>query len=146
VAERYGDRFNKAAEILGVERASFLVPDLGATLFVSKLEVFDMAGFADATIAQSLHKNKKFPHDYIFNDVKPTFILTYAYSALAADLDSSPQFRQQYIPLREKIDPIASEVVGRTIYSGDYVRRDAIENRPDALAQARAVLYGSPEM
>ncbi|MCZ6453299.1 MAG: hypothetical protein O6909_03560, partial [Alphaproteobacteria bacterium] len=146
VAERYGDRFNKAAEILGVESASFLVPDLGATLFVSKLEVFDMAGFADATIAQSLHKNKKFPHDYIFNDVKPTFILTYSYSASLTLLDSSPQFRQRYIPLREKIDPIASEVVGRTIYSGDYVRRDVIENRPDALAQVRAVLYGSPGM
>ncbi|MCZ6509934.1 MAG: hypothetical protein O7A62_05025 [Alphaproteobacteria bacterium] len=105
-----------------------------------------MAWFADATIAQSLHKNKKFPHDYIFNDVKPTFILTYSYSASLTLLDSSPQFRQQYIPLREKIDPIASDIVGRTIYSGDYVRHDVIENRPDALAQARAVLYGSPEM
>jgi hypothetical protein len=71
-------------------------------------------------------------------------IHTYAYSALEADLDRSEQFRQQYIPLKEAVDTIASEAAGRTIYSGDYVRRDAVENRPEALAKARAALYGSP--
>ncbi|MFT5182740.1 MAG: hypothetical protein ACI8S3_002633, partial [Alphaproteobacteria bacterium] len=81
---------------------------------------------------------------YIFNDVKPTIIHTYAYSALEADLDSSVQFREQYTPLREAIDPVASEAAGRVIYSGDSVRKDVVEGRPDALAQARAALYGAP--
>ena len=143
-ADRYGDRFNQAAQILGGGRASLLVPDLGATLFYSKLDVFDMAGFADATIARSLYDHGKFPQDYIFNDVKPTFILTYTYSAFLTLLDSNPEFRKQYVPLREAVDPIASDIVGRAVYSGDYVRRDAIENRPDALEKVRAILYGSP--
>ncbi len=144
ISERYVERFNKAAEILGVEQASFLLPDLGATLFYSELEIIDLAGLTDATIARTLRKDNDSLYDYIFNDVKPTFILTYAYSALAADLDSSPQFRRQYIPLREKIDPIASDIAGRTIYSGTYVRSDVVEDRPDALSRARVVLFGTP--
>lgn len=144
ISERYGERYNKAAAALGVENPSILLQDVGATLFFTELEIFDLAGLIDGTVARTLWNDKPALRDYIFNDVKPTIIHTYAYSALEADLDSSEQFREQYIPLREEIDAIASEAAGRTIYSGDYVRRDAVENRPEALAKARAALYGSP--
>jgi hypothetical protein len=144
ISERYGERYNKAAAALGVENPSILLQDVGATLFFTELEIFDLAGLIDGTVARTLWNDKPALRDYIFNEVKPTIIHTYAYSALEADLDSSEQFREQYIPLREEIDTIASEAAGRTIYSGDYVRRDAVENRPEALAKARAALYGSP--
>ena len=144
ISDRYGERFNRAAEILGVEHASFLLPDLGATLFFSELEIYDLAGLTDATIARTLRKDNAALYDYIFNDVKPTFILTYAYSTLAADLDSSSQFREQYMPLQESVDAIASEKAGHTMYSGSYVRKDVVEGRPEALAQARNILYGTP--
>jgi hypothetical protein len=144
ISERYGARYNNAAAALGVENPSILLPDVGATLFFTELEIFDLAGLTDSTVARTLWNDKPALRDYIFNDVKPTIIHTYAYSALEADLDRSEQFRQQYIPLKEAVDTIASEAAGRTIYSGDYVRRDAVENRPEALAKARAALYGSP--
>ena len=104
-------RFNQAAKILGVEKASFLLQDVGATLFYSELEIYGLAGLTDATIARTLRKDNERFHDYIFNEVKPTFILHYAYSTLAADLDSNAQFREQYIPLQEKVDSIASGIV-----------------------------------
>jgi hypothetical protein len=144
IAASYGDRFNRAAEILGAENGSFLLPDIGGTLFYSNLEIFDLAGLADAKIARSLANDKTALRDYIFNDMKPTFILIYRHWALDADLDSSPRFREQYTPLREVVDEYASNTAGRTIFSGEYVRKDVVEGRADALAQARAVLYGSP--
>ena len=144
ISDRFGDRFNQAAKILGVENASFLLQDVGATLFYSELKIYDLAGLTDATIARTLHKDNERLHDYIFNEVKPTFILHYAYSTLAADLDSNVQFREQYIPLRENVDAIASEDRGHPVYSGAYVRRDAVEGKPGALAKAREALYGTP--
>ncbi|NKB48295.1 MAG: hypothetical protein GKS02_02910 [Alphaproteobacteria bacterium] len=144
ISKRYGERYNKAAAALGVEDPSFLLQDVGATLFFTELEIFDLAGLTDGTVARTLWKDKPALRDYIFNEVKPTIIHTYAYSALEADLDASAQFREQYIPLREAVDEIASEAAGRTIYSGDYVRRDVVENRPEALSQARTALYGPP--
>ena len=144
ISDRFGDRFNQAAKILGVENASFLLQDVGATLFFSELEIYDIAGLTDATIARTLRKDNERFHDYIFNEVKPTFILHYAYSTLAADLDSNAQFREQYIPLQEKVDSIASEDRGYTVYSGAYVRKDAVEGKPGALAKAREALYGTP--
>ena len=144
ISNRYGERFNRAARILGVEKPSFLLQDVGATLFYSELEIYDLAGLTDATIARTLRKDHARLHDYIFNQVKPTFIVHYAYSTLAADLESSPQFREQYVPIRENVDAIASEDTGRTVYSGTYVRKDLIAGRSDLLEQARAVLFGSP--
>ncbi len=144
VTERFGTRFNRVAEILEVEQGSFLLPDLGGTLLHSDLEIYDLAGLVDATIARTLWKDKVALRDYIFNEVKPTFILTYAYSALEADLDASPQFREHYVPLRESVDKIATEQSGRTMFSGAYVRKDVVADRPAVLARAREYLTVQP--
>jgi len=144
VSERYGERFNRAAEMLGVDNGSFLMQDMGGALFDSELEIIDLAGLTDATIARTLGKDKAALHDYIFNQVKPTFILTYRHAAVRLDLDSNIEFRRQYVPLRESVDPHASAFADRVIYSGAYVRRDVVEGRNDALARVRALLYGSP--
>lgn len=144
IADLYGERFNKTAEILGIENGSFLLPDLGATLFYSNLEIYDLAGLTDATIARTLWTDKQSLRAYIFDEVKPTLILTYAYSALEADLDASATFRQDYVPIVEEVDAVASEAAGRTIYSGAYVRKDAVHGRGDALARARAYLSSTP--
>lgn len=144
ISELYGERFNRAAEILDVENASFLLPDLGGLLFYSDLELFDLAGLTDKTIARIPTSDTASLHRYIFSDVKPTFIHVHEFWAYLADLDGYSEFRKQYIPIREVVDPDASQLSGRTVYSGDYVRRDVVENRPSSLAQIRTVLYGSP--
>ena len=144
IAELYGKRFNRAAEILGLDHASLLLPDLGGSLFYSKLKLIDLAGLTDPTIAKNLRTNKPALYDYIFNQVKPTFIHTREYWAAISDLDASNQFRADYLPLREAVDPEASAYAGRTIYSGDYVRRDSVAGRAAALTQIRAALYGTP--
>ena len=43
----FGDRYNRYAEELGAQDASILLPDLGGTLYVSKLRVYDLAGLCD---------------------------------------------------------------------------------------------------
>ena len=78
---------------MGVEKASFLLPDIGGTLFYSELVIFDLAGLTDATIARTLGRDKEALHNYIFNELKPTFIHTHEYWAVVSDLDSSPRFQ-----------------------------------------------------
>ncbi|MDA1310423.1 MAG: hypothetical protein O2985_12570 [Proteobacteria bacterium] len=144
VADLFGDRFNRAAKLLGVEQASLLLPDIGGTLFYSELEIFDLAGLTDATIARSLRKDLASLHGYIFDQIRPTFIHTHGYWALVSDLDAGVSFREQYIPLRESVDAVASASAGRIIYSGDYVRKDAVEGNAEVLARTKTALYGPP--
>ena len=144
VANLYGERFNRAAQILGIKDGSFLLPDMGGTLFYSELEIYDLAGLTDATIARTLWTDKPSLRTYIFDEVKPTLILTYQHSALEADLDARATFREQYVPITEKVDAVATEIAGRTIYSGVYVRKDAVAGGHNAIAQARAFLTGAP--
>lgn len=145
VAHNYAEPFNRVAALLGVEHGSFLLPDMGGTLLTSKLKIYDIAGLVDATIARTLWTDKKALRAYIFDQVKPTFIVTYAYSTLAADLDADPKFRRDYIALRESEDAIASERAGRPMLSGAYVRREVVKGRPEALARARALLEGQAQ-
>jgi len=142
VARHYAEPFNRVAAIFGVEHGSFLLPDMGGSLLHSQLEIYDIAGLVDATIARTLWTDKDALRAYIFDEIKPTFIVTYAYSTLAADLDANPKFRRDYIALRESEDAIASERAGRPMLSGAYVRREVVEGRPEALAQARTMLDG----
>jgi hypothetical protein len=69
ISERYGARYNNAAAALGVENPSILLPDVGATLFFTELEIFDLAGLTDSTVARTLWNDKPALRDYFFNDV-----------------------------------------------------------------------------
>ncbi len=127
IAESYGDRFDQYAELLGLEDASVLLIDMGGSLYYSDLTIYDLGKLTDREIARTLNKDQQAFHDYIFMEAKPTFIDTYSSWAGFAAFDDDPRFRQDYIPINERIDPGLKEF-GYQIYSGTYVRKDALEN------------------
>ena len=133
VVEAYANRFNEYARRLGLDSASILLPDVGGTLYYSNLTVYDLGSLTDRTIARTIHTNPYAFHDYVLGQTRPTFIVTYSSWAEFADLDADPRFRRDYLPIEESLDPILLQF-NTEIYSGTYVRRDAV---PDAAALER---------
>ncbi len=133
IVEKYGRRFDEYAALLGLERASVLLPDMGGTLYSSSLTVYDLGALTDRTIALTMRKNQSAFYDYVFDEIRPTFIVTYSGWAQFADLDGDPRFRRDYVPIRESIDELLLQS-GIEMYSGVYVRKDAL---PDETALAR---------
>ena len=98
---RYSQMFDERAQLMKLQNGSVLMPDIGAALLSSKLRVFDLAGLIDPVIARSLHSDKKRLHDYIFVEIRPTFIRTHGPWSEAAALDDDPRFRRDYVPIDE---------------------------------------------
>lgn len=133
IVEKYGTRFDEYADLLGLEQASVLLPDMGGTLYSSSLTVYDLGALTDRTIALTMRKNQAAFYDYVFEEIRPTFIVTYSGWAQFANLDGDPRFRRDYVPIRESIDELLLQS-GIEMYSGVYVRKDAL---PDETALAR---------
>lgn len=127
VAQLYGYRYNEYAKVLGISNGSMLVPDLGGTLYYSHLKVYDLAGLTDKVIARNLGRNQIF-YDYVFDTIKPTFINTHDWWAYVSNFDKDPRFRRDYVAIYETNDRWIVEGAGESIFSGDYVRKDAITN------------------
>jgi len=138
VREWLSDRFDGYAEALGIEHGSLLVPDLGATLFYSKLRVYDLGMLCDKTIAHTMGKDQPAFYHYIFEVAKPTFIHTHGSWSLRANLDGDPRFRRDYVPIVEHPDEWASGQAEREIWSGDYVRKDAVIGKEQIVEQLGA--------
>jgi hypothetical protein len=138
VAQLYAVAFNQYADALGVKDGSVLLPPVGGTLYYSELRVYDLAGLTDRFFARTLWSHSTAFYDRIFVVLKPTFIHVHGPWALAADLDLDPRFRQDYVPIHEERDPWAMSNMGLLLYSGNYVRKDALAN-PAALAELRAM-------
>ncbi len=140
----FGNTFDRYAEHLGMTEASFLVPDLGATLYYSKLRIYDLAGLCDPVIPRTRGKNQQAFYDYIFGDIKPTFIHTHGAYTISSKFDEDPRFEQDYVAIKEYEDAHAGKHLGRTIMSGNFVRRDAVEGKEDLLEDLRdgTVQYG----
>jgi hypothetical protein len=133
VADEYGYTFNNYAKILNVEKGSFLVPDVGGTLYYSNLRIYDLGGLTDKTIARAETSEAVF--DYIFNVIKPTFIHNHANWA---NFEADERFRKDYLPIWEELEStVDPEYPDLEIYSGDYVRKDVINNNLSILQQLR---------
>ena len=105
------EQFDQRARALGLTDASVLLPDIGAALLTSDLKVYDLAGLCDRVIARSLHSpDKSRLHDYVFGELRPTFIRTHSYWSKVAALDSDPRFGRDYVALSQH----------------DFVRRDVL--------------------
>lgn len=139
VVDRYGKRFNAYADVLGLDEASVLLPDLGGTLFVSRLRIYDLAGLCDRIIARTLRRSNNNFRDYIFEEIRPTFIHTHGYWTLVARFSADDRFKRDYVAIHEKADDWIRKRIRQNINSGDYVRRDALRDNPDALARLRAL-------
>jgi hypothetical protein len=138
---KFGLRFNRFADLLGLRQASILLPDVGGTLWISRLRVYDLAGLIDPVIARTLDKNPEAFYDYVFERAKPTFIHTHHYWTLKAGFDYDPRFARDYVPLFDFVEPaVVQRAGGDPLRSGDFVRRDAIQGKDAALAEIRAEL------
>jgi len=137
--EKQARRFDHYAATLQITGGSALTPDLGAMLYHSRLRIFDLGMLCDRTIARTLGKNPRALYDYVFEEVKPTFIHTHDLWTALAWFDNDPRFRRDYVALREWTgDAWIYEPKGiRMLRSGDYVRRDAIGERGDLLRQVQ---------
>lgn len=141
VVRHHGLRFNRLADMLGIREGSVLLPDLGGTLWVSRLRVYDLAGLADRTIARTRERDQKAFYDYVFEEAKPTFIHTHQAWTVASRFDLDPRFRRDYVPLYERVEPsVVRAARGVPLRSGDYVRKEAIRGKEAALPAVRAEL------
>jgi hypothetical protein len=139
VAEAFGNKYDEFAKILNVENASLLIPDMGGTLFYSKLKIYDLTGLTDKTIARTLEGNKKAFYNYIFEALKPTFIHTDQDCANQFNLDHDKRFRENYISIiEERVNlSMMNNESTEIIYCGDYVRKDVLNDNFEILLQLR---------
>ncbi len=141
VVWKFGLRYNRFADVLGLRQASILLPDVGGTLWTSRLRVYDLAGLTDPVIARTMDKDPEAFYDYIFEHAKPTFIHTHHYWTLKAGFDYDPRFTRDYVALFDFVEPaVVQRARGDRLRSGDFVRRDAVEGKDAALAAVRAEL------
>ncbi len=119
VADRYGRTFNLYADVLGVEQGTLLLPDIGGTLLTTRLEVVDLAGLTEPTIAE-LRRARDWSglRRYVLEDVQPTFV--HLHRPWDAGLSANQRFRRDYVQLAP----------------GDFVRRDQV--RMSAVRTARS--------
>jgi hypothetical protein len=131
VVRDFGTRYDRYADLLGVRNGSILLPDVGGTLWASRLRVYDLVGLTDRTIALTRDSDHAAFLDYVFERAKPTFIHTHHYWTMAAGFDLDPRLRRDYVPLFRYLERWVLEASGgQTLLSGDYVRRDALEAAP----------------
>ena len=120
-------------EYLGIENASLLVPDIGGTLYYSKLRIYDLAGLCDKVIARTYNTDQGAFRNYIFEETKPTFIYTHGWFTSVNKFDEDERFLSDYIAIDEYEDKYAENILKRKIMSGNYVRKDAIAGKEDIL-------------
>lgn len=141
VIERFGLRYNRYADLLKLDHGSILLPDVGGTLWTSRLRVYDLVGLTDRTIARTLEKRQEAFYDYVFDEAKPTFIHLHHYWTLQAGLDHDPRFERDYVPLFRYFEPaVIEKAKGFPLGSGDFIRRDAIAGKDAAVATLKADL------
>ena len=71
---RQSEELNHVADMLGIENGSLMAGDVGGLLWTSKLKVYDLLGLTDRTVARTFNRDKPAFYEYIFGDVRPTFI------------------------------------------------------------------------
>ncbi|HEY7051850.1 MAG TPA: hypothetical protein VH496_06900 [Mycobacterium sp.] len=120
IALNTGFLYNGYADILGVRDGSLLAVDGGGTSLTTRLRFVDLSGLAEQRIARFWQRNDMAGlRDYIFDDVKPTFIKIFSGWAERAQLDLSgdPRLQRDYVVVL----PAASG-------GGQWVRRDSVRD------------------
>ena len=128
VAQSNGYLFNGFADILGVRDGSLLSVDGGGTSLTSRLRFVDLSGLGERRIAAAWQRNDMAGlRNYIFDEVKPTFIKIWAGwgERIQLDLPGDPRFERDYVQL-----------VPGGPGGGQWVRRDVVRDDA-ALDEAR---------
>jgi hypothetical protein len=148
VIERYGLRFEYYADTFDIENASVMLPDVGGMIYASDLRIYDLAGLTDRRVAQTLGRriNRAAFHDYVFEEAQPTFIHTHGFWTIHTKLETDERFREDYVPICEYIDEWVLNNYGKEYHSGDFVRREVVQEQPQVLNQLRLRHYSDCEM
>jgi hypothetical protein len=131
IAQNTGYLFNGYADILGVRDGSLLAVDGGGTFLTTRLRFFDLSGLAEGRIAGFWQRNDMAGlRNYIFDEVKPTFIKIFSGWAERDQLDliGDPRLEQDYVML-----------LSGPPRGGRWVRRDSAR---DAVALDEARRWG----
>jgi hypothetical protein len=136
-AARFAFPFNTYAARLDVTDPSLLVPDIGGTLFYSNIRIVDLGGLCDETIAHTRGKDQQRFWDYIFDDVKPSFIHTHGYFTAVSRFDDDPRFARDYVPISEYVDKYVETRYKATRVSGTFVRKEIALGREAILDSIR---------
>lgn len=143
-------RFESFAKDLGITQASILTADVGGALWFGAIRVVDLGMLCDKRIARFLgegvgKRNRDAFYDYVFETTKPTFIVTRAYYSWLADFDQDLRFQRDYVAIKAYPDQWVVDRYKQRVVSGDFVRRDALNDRQYLLKQfseqSRAVHY-----
>lgn len=125
------------ARLLGLRDATVLLPDIGGTALVTHLRVVDLAGLADARIAEYwAHSDMDGLRNYVFTSLRPTIIHAHgAWSKATGLLPTDPRTIAAYY------------VVRRTPGGGaNLIRRDVVpDQRTLAALRAFAAKAAGPE-
>ncbi len=125
VADFFGKRFNDYASKLDINNASLLCPDLGGTLYFSRHTIFDLAGLTDRNLAKLINKkNSDSLKNYVFNELRPTFIHLHGFWSLKVDFHQDKRFKKLYTAIWEK----DSTWGNWKAIDGDYVLKKAVTN------------------
>lgn len=140
VAEKYGRRINEAADLLEIHEGSLLLPDLGGTLYESRLKVHDLAGFLDTRIRQTGISHAPEFYTYVFEELKPTFIHVHGIWLDETAFETDPRFIAQY-------DTLATgRSAGSGLRYGYFVRKEVVAGKMDRKARAGQILEEGEKM
>jgi hypothetical protein len=105
------------ADQLGLVDPIFMIPDIGATSYVQKLRILDLAGLADYQLARL--REGSLLKQYIFQEQLPDFIHTHGAWTRRTDLTAFSAFRENYLPVE-----MGQDASGIT--QGTFVRKDLL--------------------
>jgi len=135
-------RFESYAKKLDISSPSILIADIGGFLYRDNIRVHDLGMVCDKTIAKSLGEGVSSPdldrfHNYVFADIRPSFIATRAYHSWLASLDRDTRFREYYVPIFQYTDQWVLARYKETIISGDFIRKDIVIGKEEILEEIR---------
>ncbi|WP_216214938.1 hypothetical protein [Amycolatopsis aidingensis] len=132
VADRMGRGFNAYADMLGLEQGSLLLPDLGGSALTSRLRLHDMAGLVSARFADYIAADdKQGQRDYVFEEIKPTFIHSHAPWSELNGIPSDPRLARDYYEIYRY------DYAEDRPPNGDWVRKEVVPDQA-TLAELRA--------
>jgi hypothetical protein len=128
VTERSARNFNAYADILGVKEGSLLTPDVGGPALGTRLLITDLAGLAESKMADFWRAGDfAAMRDYIFTEVRPTFIEAHPPWIDIPGVGTDPRLTQDYV--RIWVEPSNPTVV-------NWVRKDVVPS-PEKLKEAQ---------
>ena len=120
IALRFGRYFNGYADILHLRQGTLLAPDMGGSSLTSRLRLIDMAGLTDARLADIYAgKGEINFHDYVFDDLQPTFVHTHGVW-FANGLTIDPRMARDYYRIQRSLNPASPDE--------DWVRKDVVRD------------------